>query len=262
MPRTARIRSHHNIYHIILRGINRQQIFYDREDYQYFIKLLEKYKSECGYKLYAYCLMGNHIHILLETDGTPPGAIFRHIGSAFVYWYNLKYDRTGHLFQDRFRSEPVNNMQYFHIVFRYILRNPVSAGLSSSPEKYPYSSCREYYFSSPGITDTEYVLSLMDRPALREYVSQDNDDKCLDMPESRAPRVTDSEATDLIVREFGPIFPTIDCIRDRNAFAESVLRLVQAGISIRQLSRLSGIPKRMVETSLKNARKRRSQPNG
>ena len=71
MPRNARVFSHSGIYHIMLRGINHQQIFYDEEDFHYFVHLLERFKKVCGYELYAYCLMGNHIHLLLRVKDEP-----------------------------------------------------------------------------------------------------------------------------------------------------------------------------------------------
>ena len=130
MPRTARKKSHSQIYHVMLRGINKQQIFFDKEDNEYFIGLLKRYRDSCGYQLHAYCLMGNHVHLLLqEGENKTTGEIIRHIGSAYVYWYNLKYERTGHLFQDRFKSEPVESESYLLTVFRYILMNPVKAGI-------------------------------------------------------------------------------------------------------------------------------------
>ena len=90
MSRTARQKSSTDIYHVILRGINRQQIFYDEEDYEYFISLLDRFKNISHYEIYAYCLMGNHIHILIKTPEEPLEKIFRRIGASFVYWYNLK----------------------------------------------------------------------------------------------------------------------------------------------------------------------------
>ena len=144
MPRAARRKSESGIYHVILRGMNRQQIFYDEEDYAYFIHLLDRFQDISHYELYAYCLMGNHIHLLLKTGEEPLDRVFRRIGASFVYWYNLKYQRVGHLFQDRFRSEPVEDDQYFLTVLRYVFRNPVKAGLCTKPEEYPYSNIREY----------------------------------------------------------------------------------------------------------------------
>ena len=129
MSRRARQRSGTDIYHVILRGINRQQIFYDEEDYDYFIRLLNRFQKVSQYEVYAYCLMGNHIHLLIKVHQESLGTIFQRIGASFVYWYNLKYQRVGHLFQDRFKSEPVENERYFLTVMRYIFRNPVKAGI-------------------------------------------------------------------------------------------------------------------------------------
>ena len=113
MPRAARKKSNSGIYHIMLRGINRQQIFEDDEDNQRFIETLSKYKEECGYSIYAYCLMGNHLHILLKENQQDLTLIFKKIAGSYVYWYNWKYQRSGHLFQDRFKSEPVEDDNYF-----------------------------------------------------------------------------------------------------------------------------------------------------
>ena len=140
MPRAARRLSESNIYHIMLRGIDRKQIFYDREDNERFVETLKKYKEVSGYEIYAYCLMGNHIHILLKTGNESLETCLRRIGASFVYWYNIKYSRTGHLFQDRFKSEAIDSDEYFLVAFRYILRNPVVAGMCVLPEEYPYSS--------------------------------------------------------------------------------------------------------------------------
>ena len=107
MPRESRKRSSSGVYHIMVRGINRQQIFEDDEDYIRYLKTLEKYQRECDYSLYGYCMMPNHVHLVLREGKQPLEIITRRIGASFVYWYNTKYGRTGHLFQDRFKSEPV-----------------------------------------------------------------------------------------------------------------------------------------------------------
>lgn len=109
MPRQARKKSDSGIYHIMMRGINRQIIFQDEEDYSKFLQTLERYKEKSGYKIYAYCLMGNHIHLLLKVDIEPLGQLMRRLCGSYVYWYNRKYQRIGYLFQDRFKSEVVEN---------------------------------------------------------------------------------------------------------------------------------------------------------
>jgi REP element-mobilizing transposase RayT len=159
MPRRAREKSSTGIYHVMLRGINKQIIFEDNEDYEKFIEVIKEYKEVCGYEIYAFCLMSNHIHLLIKEGKEDLGIVFRRIGSKFVYWYNLKYKRSGHLFQDRYKSEVVGNDKYFLTVLRYIHQNPVKAGIVDSMTKYPWSSYKEY-FSRNGICDIRFVLSL------------------------------------------------------------------------------------------------------
>ena len=251
MPRTSRQKSSLHTYHVMLRGINKQQIFYDKEDYAYFTKLIDRFKKPCGYKLLAYCLMGNHVHLLIREGNESIGNVFRHIGSAFVYWYNLKYERTGHLFQDRFKSEPIEDEAYLLTVFRYILMNPVKAGLCRQPENYPYSSAGEYLLKASGITDTDMIRSLPIAETLEIYINQRNEDRCMDMDETIRKRYTDEKAKQLIIRELGSFTPDIGKPKDRIGFNASIQRLIHAGISIRQLSRLTGIPKKIIENAMK-----------
>ena len=89
----------------MLRGINRQDIFEDEEDFLHFLTVLKECKAICEFEIYAYCLMTNHIHLLIKSGKEPLALVFKRIGSRFVYWYNLKYRRSGHLFQDRYKSE-------------------------------------------------------------------------------------------------------------------------------------------------------------
>ena len=129
MPRKARAKSKTGIYHIILRGINRQKIFNDNEDKKRLLETLLRYKEKSKYQIYAYCLMDNHIHLLLKEGEEPLAQIMRRIGGSYVYWYNHKYERVGNLFQDRFKSEVVEDDTYFLTVLRYIHQNPAKAGI-------------------------------------------------------------------------------------------------------------------------------------
>jgi len=120
VPRAARIKSENGIYHIIMRGINRQVLFETDQDCTRFIETLQRYKEICKYKLYAYCLMSNHVHLLIRECEEPLETVMRRICGSYVLWYNKKYDRIGYLFQDRFKSEPVADDIYFLTVLRYI----------------------------------------------------------------------------------------------------------------------------------------------
>ena len=245
MPRTARQSGSTNIYHVILRGINKQQIFFDEEDYEYFIRLLERFKSISHYELYAYCLMGNHVHLLIKASEEPLSRIFRRIGASFVYWYNLKYQRTGHLFQDRFKSEAVEDERYFLTVLRYIFNNPVKAGMCDSPEDYPYSNIKDFISKKNPALPCD--ISTKD---LLNFIMQSTDETCMEISETPRKGVTEETAKKLILDELGIIAPVISS-ENRSSIEVSIRRLSKKGVSIRQLSRLTGISKSMIEKMLK-----------
>lgn len=244
MPRTARKKSSTGIYHIMLRGINRQQIFEDEEDREHFLETLESYKDQCGYTIYAYCLMGNHIHILIKEGKEDLAVVFKRIAGSYVYWYNWKYHRCGHLFQDRFKSEPVEEDSYFLTVLRYIHQNPVKAKLCKQAEDYTYSSMHEY-LTFAFLVDTGFVFSMIPKEQFIDYHREENDDQCLEIEDRY--RFTDDEAKALIkkiarcqnVAEFQSLDKEV-----RNA---CIHKLRKKGLSIRQISRLTGISKKIVE---------------
>ena len=138
MPTRPRLSSNLGIYHVVYRGINKQRIFEDSEDYEKFLSILRKYQPICGYKIIAYCLMSNHIHLLIKPGEIPLPRVFQRIIPSFVYWYNKKYQRVGSLFQARFKSRPINNRSQLLIVTRYIHQNPVKAAICNHPRKYKY----------------------------------------------------------------------------------------------------------------------------
>jgi REP element-mobilizing transposase RayT len=127
VARKSREKSSSGIYHIILRGINRQSIFEDDEDRLTLLASLKRYKEISQCRIFAYCLMDNHVHILLQEIKEPIGMIIQRISSSYVMWYNRKHERCGHLFQERFKSEAVETDSYFLTVLRYIHQNPIKA---------------------------------------------------------------------------------------------------------------------------------------
>lgn len=178
MPRQARQKSKSGIYHVMLRGNNRATIFHDDEDCARFLEDLRKCLPgdvdagvdaeggqtgvespqwgqslcpTCGVKngqsplpalLYAYCLMGNHVHLLLREGSEDISRMMKRVGIRFASFYKWKYQYSGHVFQDRFRSEPVNDDKYFLAVYRYIVLNPVKAGLAGEIGDYRWCSYR------------------------------------------------------------------------------------------------------------------------
>jgi putative transposase len=249
MPRKAREKSESGIYHIILRGINRQIIFEDDEDRIKFLDTIKSYKEKSGYKIYGYCLMDNHVHLLLKEEKEDLGIVMRRIGASFVYWYNWKYDRSGHLFQDRYKSETVETDNYYITVMRYIHQNPIKAGIVEEMSIYQWSSYREF-MDKRGITDVEEALNLIDEnreKALKEfeeYHREINNDNCLEIEEIK--KLRDSEAIELIKKICG-VEKTTEIMNFEKEQRDSCLkRLKDEKLSTRQIERLTGVSRQIV----------------
>ena len=240
MPRQARKKSESGIYHIMLRGINRQQIFEDAEDCYKFLAILAEYKEICRYRIYAYCLMGNHIHLLLKEGEESLEQVFKRICGKFVYWYNVKYQRTGHLFQDRFKSEPVDTQAYLQAVICYIHQNPVKAKLCKCVFDYPFSSYGEY-FGDGTLLDAADILEVWTLDEFKLLHETDVEERCLDMPKEMQLRLTDEKASQLIRKVSGCESTTEFQKLDAAKRDKCLKKLRDNGISIRQLSRLTGI---------------------
>ena len=239
MPRTSRVLSETNIYHIMQRGINHQKIFLDDEDRQKYLSILRQCKSICGFDIYAYCLMDNHIHLLLKVGKEPLDMIFKRINCRFVYWYNLRHQRSGPLFDGRFRSESVEDDAYFLTVLRYIHQNPVAAGLSAKPENYRWSSYFSYSGWPDGLTDSSFAMEMFPaREALLSYLNEKNDDQVMDVPPALPRGVTDEEAQSIMASIAGAFdFPQLDKPEKQRV----IRQLYERGISLRQISRLIGV---------------------
>lgn len=240
MPRLPRQKSESGIYHIMLRGINQQVIFEDEEDYLKFVETLINYKAISGYKLFAYCLMSNHIHILLQVGKEELDIILKRIAGSYVYWYNWKYYRKGHLFQDRFRSEAIDDTDYFLTVLRYIHQNPIKAGIVDKIGKYKYSSYNEYERNDNGFIDKAFVFDMIGYEALIAYLNEETEDKCLDV-DDLVFRLSDADAMKEIKKVSGCNDATEFQVLDRPQRDKYIKKLKKDGLSIRQISRLTGI---------------------
>ncbi|MCT4566213.1 MAG: transposase [Maledivibacter sp.] len=244
MPRKAREKSSTGVYHAILRGINRQKIFEDDEDYEKLLETFKDHKEKSGYEIYAYCLMSNHIHLLIKEGKENLGTVFRRIGATYVYWYNWKYNRRGHLFQDRYKSEVVENDKYFLTVNRYIHQNPLKAGMVKKISEYPWSSYREYIEKS-GLCDIDVTLNIFseDREKairlFKEFSLEENNDKCLEYNQNM--RWKDPEAIDFIKGISRVQSPLEIQSFEKEKRNDIIKKCKEKGLSIRQIERLTGI---------------------
>ena len=198
MPRVARKMSSTGTYHVMIRGNNRQKIFLNWRDNKAFCDILKRIKAKFGFKIYAYALMVNHVHLLVNEPELGLVSAFMHdLETAYVNWFNAVHRRSGHLFQGRFKSVPVEDNAYFANVLRYIHQNPVKSGLCIRPDDYEYSSYRDYLTDDPAIVDPGDVFEVIDRAQFAAFNNEElsgNDLKFLKMNEFVPPRVPDELA--------------------------------------------------------------------
>lgn len=163
MPRKPRVHVPGGIYHVILRGNDRQRIFADEIDFRRLEALLGDGCERYGVRTHAYCWMTNHVHLALQVGTRPLGALMRWLGSQYARGFNRRHGRTGHVFERRHYAELVSDDSYLLWLVRYIHFNPVKGGLVTSPEDYSWSSHRAYlgYKRAAWLT-TELVLAIFD----------------------------------------------------------------------------------------------------
>lgn len=261
MPRIPRKSSRSGVYHVMLRGNNKQMIFEYENDYLKFQQLLYQKShpidsdgsplSPCCL-LYAYCLMPNHIHLLIQEKEECLSEVIKSVATSYAQYYNLRYEHCGHLFQGRFRSEPVDDWDYFETLLRYIHQNPVSGGLVSKAIDYEWSSWREYERPSLcpiKICSVKSVLSRISLDALIELVNErlPKTKRILDYENETPIRINDNMIHTFLREECG-----VTNSKDIQSFPKdmrrSILKNLRAfGGSIRQISRITGISESIVK---------------
>ena len=252
MPRTARKASLSNIYHVMMRGVNRQAIFENDGDRLHFMSVLKECKEISGFRLHAFCLMPNHLHFLIEPAGEPLDLVFRRIGIRYAVWYNRKHQRAGHLFQDRFRSENVENDLYYMTVLRYILQNPMKAGLEPHLGTYRWSSYPAYAKGTGSITDTQYATELFGtRESLIDFVRMGNEDIVMDETDPEWP-LQDDDAKKIMEQITGCSAAEEFRRLDRQLRNEYIRRMYAEKLSIGQIARLAGFSKSTVHEAVRD----------
>ena len=268
MARKPREKSCTGIYHVMLRGVNKQIIFDDTNDYHRVLRamrLIAWPEDELGKPqpplctVYAYCLMSNHVHLLIREATESLPEIVKRPAVTYAQYYNKKYEHSGHLFQNRFRSEPVNDEGYFLTLMRYIHQNPVAAGITRTVDEYEWSSWHEYELAGrhpQPICNVRPVLARMPLDELRALVFEplsktaailDFDTK---LPATvRSSGKTDDEVVAFLCGNYGLRHPTDLQLYSRDRRDDILRAAKQFGATIRQLSRLTGITFSRVRTA-------------
>ena len=247
MSRGPRILSNSGIYHLISRGIDKMDIFVDDYDYEFFLESLNRFANEENAEVHCYCLMDNHYHLLIKTNNLEsPARLMKRINVKYAMYFNRKYERLGPLFQERYKSECIEDDEYYRTVFRYILRNPVKAGIVADPFEYKWSSAHELESGYTCFTNISYICSIVSKKEAIRFIKERTDEVCADVSEGAryasdrtAKRVFESKYTDNVLMD-------VRFFDDEHKL--DVINMLRSDkCSIRQISRLTGIPRGIIK---------------
>jgi len=144
MARLSRAFLDYSCYHIIVRGNQKQNVFIDNEDFSKYLYTLKKAKRKYKIMLYSYCLMPNHVHLLIEVEKVRNMSKFMHwLNRGYAEYFNVKYQKVGHVWQGRFKSKPILKGQYLVHCANYIECNPIRANITDDIINYEWSSYKE-----------------------------------------------------------------------------------------------------------------------
>ena len=188
MARPLRIEYPGAVYHIMSRGNASVDIFKDSQDREYFLKTIQRIIERFNVRLYAYCLMNNHYHLVVETPDGNLTRCMHYLNFRYSQWFNFRHSRVGHLFQGRYKSIVVEKNSYLLEVIRYVSLNPVRASICPDPENYEWSS----YPVTLGkqdvlpLLETDWILSHFGsrkttaRKKFKKFISEGHDVKLWD----------------------------------------------------------------------------------
>jgi len=251
MSRPPRVLSNTGLYHILFRGINRQNLFEEDKDFEKMLEIINDVKVEKSFKLHAYCLMTNHVHLFIcEKECGDIKKIMHKILTKYVGWFNYKYKRSGSLIGNRYKSEPIEDDEYYLTLMRYIHQNPIKAGIIKSPEEYPWSSYVSYIDDKENdIVDIEDFLMILNNnkiTAQKMFVDFHTKSETNDFSISDTKKLTDEQ----LIRKIKKIIQPTDYRKivdlpksERNSL---LAKLRKNGFTIGQLERLTGISRGII----------------
>ena len=249
MPRGPRQKSETGIYHVMLKGIDGRNIFMQEGDRKKFLSQMLQAHEKGGFSILAYCLMNNHVHLLLE-ENEELGTIMKRITVGYALWHNHYYGRSGHLFQNRYLSEVVEKDEYLVTVARYIHQNPVKAGLVDKAVKYRWSSYQQYIDAYNGkavqIHPDRIKVYFKTRADFEAFMNIQKDDKCLDYRNSS--KVTDDQLAAKIKKDYQIRSVQKLAKEQRDQLIQDIYK--NESTSIRQVARVLGVSKGVVEKAL------------
>jgi putative transposase len=215
MPRCARIKSPDSVYHIMVRSISDTLLYKSCKDKDKYLSLIKKYQGIFLFKVYAYCIMDTHAHIIIDTAGADISKIMQSINQCYAQYFNLKYNRRGHLFQDRFKSKIIYDDRYLITLSSYIHNNPADMEQYKNDLKsYKYSSLSIYLGLRKdefNILDTDFILEqfskdkIVARHHYSKFVQSSNSDEPSYDTEFKHERAEYRSECKVLIRNANPI---------------------------------------------------------
>ena len=242
MPRIARVYGESGYMHVYTRGNGKQIIFEEKTDYIYYLQLLKKYSSETGVTICSFCLMENHVHLIVYDPERKISKLMSRLSSAYSGYFNWKYKRTGHLFEGRFNSIPIESEEYLLRAFRYVLNNPKSKNICKAKE-YPWSSYSRYGCPNSFVSTSVFQKLIGSREEYEAFIAADYED-CPELEEY----IRDDNWAKAILRDVLQIKSGTELLHyDSNARNDALRLLKNRGLTIRQIERLTGINQSAIE---------------
>lgn len=248
MARTSRQQSESGFYHVFARGSGRQLIYEDDEDRMRFLDIMLEAREDSGLELVAYCLMGNHYHEAVNADFGRLSEFVRKVNHDYALYFNKRHGRSGHLFQERFGSEPIEDDSYLLEAVRYIHRNPVEARISRTCD-YTWSSYWEYLnegSAETAIVRTDMVLDMLGgRAAFEEFHAHSGKASFVDDMPARV-RMSDCEVLAVARSVLGGANPGNLKSLGKGERDSGLRALKECGLSLSQISLITGVSRATV----------------
>ena len=248
MGRTIREESKLGCYHVMQRGVGKQILFEDDSDYSRYYRKLEECRKDLEFELLAFCLMRNHVHLLVKTEKLSTlETLMRRLGTSYARYYNGKYSHVGCVFQGRFRSEPLHVSGRMLRCARYIHNNPAKAGICAR-DMYRWSSYNDYTGGS-GITDTEYVLGeLGGVDQFVEFSAAWDEDQGEHYMDCEMAAVTIEDGIEIVRKHFGNQIENGFIVKRLKKAERDIIigEMKSAGLRNKQIELITGVSKEII----------------
>ena len=240
-------------HHIINRGVNRGIVFNNSADKEMFLQIINKAATIHKVTLHDYCLMDNHYHMLIETEKENLSTFIRIVSANYSQYFNKRYKRSGHLWQDRFQSKYITSEEYLYTLIRYIEYNPLEAALAKKVGDYPYTlsslifNAKDHYPCS----NESLLIKSFDHKSLAEFLQKPMSEEELDyLKEKQKQKIKKTEDGIKISqsKEFEEHFRNIQNREDRNL---AIINAYFDGYTQSSISRYLNVSKSLVSKVIK-----------